>query len=55
MEKCMKTPGGIVLERGMQGWPVLMTKDTTDSKQMGKHSRMCGLCQDQEVCTVIRP
>lgn len=38
----------------MQGWPVLVTKDTTDSKQTGKHCGMCGLHQDQEVCDVIR-
>lgn len=30
-----------MLEQGMQGWPVLMTEDTTDSKQMGKHCEMC--------------
>lgn len=24
-------------------------------QQMGKHGGMCGLCQEQEVCAVIRP
>lgn len=39
----------------MPGWPVLVAKDTTDSKQMGKHCGMRGLRQDQEGCHVIRP
>lgn len=51
---CVKTPAG-TLEQGLRGWPVLMAKDTTDSKQMGKHCRMCVLHEDQEVCAVIRP
>lgn len=49
----MKTPAGI-LEEGML-WPVPMAQDVSGSKQMGKQHRMCGLCQDWEVCAVIRP
>lgn len=52
-EVCVKTPAEILGE-GML-WPVLMAKDVTGSKQMGKHHRMCGLRQDWEVCAVIRP
>lgn len=31
-----EAPGGM-LEPGMQEWPVLITGDTADSKQLGKH------------------
>lgn len=49
----MKAAAG-VLEEGML-WPVLMATDVTGSKELGKHPRMCGLCQDWEVWAVIRP
>lgn len=48
-----EAPGGM-LEPGIQEWPVLITRDRADSKQLGKHRGVCGLHQDQELRALIR-